>query len=219
MGPHMKMTSLRPIKPGDQERAATILRELGPAIEKYKDYKVALANGYRIFEPDVKAKSPQIHFNSTFGGGFTQGERVLDPTKPSSLMYEADPKLIYRLVGAMFVAPQNATEKELDKRIPLSIAQWHLHVNACFPPPGEDRDIMNPNSRFGLYGKITTAQECKAAGGRFLPVIFGWMVHAYPWEKDSKSAWDPERQMPMPKRTSANCADAEKRMATSGLAL
>jgi hypothetical protein len=73
MGPHMKMTSLRPIKPGDQERAATILRELGPAIEKYKDYKVALANGYRIFEPDVKAKSPQIHFNSTFGGGFTQG--------------------------------------------------------------------------------------------------------------------------------------------------
>ena len=41
MGPHMKMTELRRPKPGDQERANEIVAKLRPAIEKYRDVKVA----------------------------------------------------------------------------------------------------------------------------------------------------------------------------------
>ena len=61
MGPHMFMTDLRPENAGDEKRAAEIVAELRPAIEKYKDYKVALADGFKIFLPDV----PQPHYHFT----------------------------------------------------------------------------------------------------------------------------------------------------------
>jgi hypothetical protein len=33
-----------------------------------------------------------------------------------------------------------------------------------------------------LKGSIATQEACDAANGRFQPVIFGWMVHVYPYE-------------------------------------
>ena len=37
---------------------------------------------------------------------------------------------------------------------------------------------------FGAFcgGSVSTEEACEAAGGRFHPVVFGWMVHAYPYE-------------------------------------
>jgi hypothetical protein len=84
----------------------------------------------------------------------------------------------------------------LDKRIPLSIAQWHQHVNFCFPPKERASEMFAPNPRFGMLGLITTEAECDAAGGRFFPRLFGWMVHVYPDETDPKNVWSVERQMP-----------------------
>jgi hypothetical protein len=49
MNPHMYMTALRPENPDDEKRAEQILTTLRPAIEKYKDYKAALADGYQIW--------------------------------------------------------------------------------------------------------------------------------------------------------------------------
>jgi hypothetical protein len=48
------------------------------------------------------------------------------------------------------------------------------------PPKGNRRhaDWM----KFGLRGSINTQAACDAAGGTFYPVIFGWMVHVYPYE-------------------------------------
>ena len=37
MGPHMRMTSMRSARPGDEKRADEVLATLRPAIEKYKD--------------------------------------------------------------------------------------------------------------------------------------------------------------------------------------
>ena len=28
------------------------------------------------------------------------------------------------------------SEDQLSERVPLSVAQWHAHVNLCFPPEG-----------------------------------------------------------------------------------
>jgi hypothetical protein len=53
MSAHMFMTDLRPANAVDEKRAAEILTELRPAIEKYRDYKVALAEGFQIFLPNV----------------------------------------------------------------------------------------------------------------------------------------------------------------------
>jgi len=49
MGPHMKMTALRPARPGDAERAQKVVEASRKASEKYMDYHVALAEGFKIF--------------------------------------------------------------------------------------------------------------------------------------------------------------------------
>ena len=100
----------------------------------------------------------------------------------------------YRLVGVMYTAPKRYTEDDLNQRIPLSIAQWHEHVNFCTPPAGRSAEMMNPNPKFGLRGSIATQAECDAAGGKFYPVIFNWMVHVYPLENDAAQIWSVDRQ-------------------------
>src|ERR1700685_4865622 len=49
MGPHMKMTALRPSQPGDAEKAEKIVEVARVAMEKYKDYHVALNGNFQIF--------------------------------------------------------------------------------------------------------------------------------------------------------------------------
>ncbi len=60
MGPHMKMTTLRDLKPGDQEKADQVLEAARSSAEKYKDYRAALADGYKIFLPSA-AEAVSLH--------------------------------------------------------------------------------------------------------------------------------------------------------------
>src|SRR5262245_25453788 len=41
MGPHMKMTSLRPLQAGDREKADEVVQAARTVAEKYQDYKIA----------------------------------------------------------------------------------------------------------------------------------------------------------------------------------
>ncbi len=54
--------------------------------------------------------------------------------------------------------------------------------------------MFQPHTKFGLKGSITTQEACDAAGGTFRPVIFNWMVHVYPFEKNAANIWSVERQ-------------------------
>jgi hypothetical protein len=54
--------------------------------------------------------------------------------------------------------------------------------------------MLGSNPKFGLKGSITTQTECDANGGEFHPVIFNWMVHLYPLEKDAARIWSVDRQ-------------------------
>jgi len=191
MGPHMKMTELRPAKPGDRERAEKIVAELRQSIAKYQDYHAALDDGYKIFLPNVKM--PMKHF--TNWNYAVEALFRFNPDHPTSLLYEQHGDT-YKLIGAMYTAPKRYTEDDLDKRVPLSVAQWHEHVNLCKPPKGQERDMLSAHARFGLRGSITTKQECEAAGGTFYPIIYNWMVHVYPFEKNPADVWSLERQMP-----------------------
>ena len=92
----------------------------------------------------------------------------------------------YKLVGVMYTAPYRASEEELNRRVPLSIARWHLHTNLCLPPAGGKADVLGTSAKFGLQGSIITAQACGEAGGTFLPHIFGWMVHVYPFMRRTR---------------------------------
>jgi len=189
MGPHMKMTSLRELKPGDQEKADQVVAAARKAAEQYSDYKAALADGYKIFLPNLPQR--QYHFTNyryAFEAAFN-----FNPEHPTSLLYEKHGD-DYKLIGVMYTAPKNANWNELDQRIPLSVAQWHAHINMCLPPSDRRNEAWGPNAKFGLAGSITTKLECDAAGGKFMPQIFGWMVHVYPFEQKPEDIWSVERQ-------------------------
>jgi hypothetical protein len=182
MGAHMFMTDIQPEGPGDAKRAQEIVDILGKSIRKYKDYRVAIEDGYQIFLPNVPQK--QYHFTNyrnAFAAAF-----VFNPAHPTSLLYKktADG---YELRGAMFTAPKSATEQQLNERVPLSIARWHEHVNFCMPPKGMPLKQVDWK-KFGA-GSIATEDACAQAGGRWIPQIFGWMVHVYPFETDPNKIW------------------------------
>jgi len=173
--PHMHMTAMRPETPEDAARAKEIVTQLRSGIEKYKDYHVALDEGYKIFLPNLP--QPEYHFTN-YVNGFLEAFKF-DPTRPTSLLYRKTSSG-YELVGAMYTMPKRATEEQLNARVPLSVAMWHLHTNLCMPQKGQFRNA--DWTKFGLKGSIATQDACDAVGGRFQPVIFGWMVHVYPYE-------------------------------------
>jgi hypothetical protein len=181
---HMSMTPAVPIKPGDQQKADAVVAAAKSAMAPYADYHKALADGFRIFLPDVP--QPQYHFTRLEYG--LAARSTFDPLKPTSLLYKKTGDS-YTLVGVMYTAKVTATEEELDERIPLSIGHWHQHINFCKAPSGQKAAYFGPNAKFGLAGSITTQEACEAAGGEFHPHIFGWMVHLYPNEADSKHVW------------------------------
>ena len=180
MGPHMKMTDMRPVQNGDRERATQVVDEARRAMAKYEDYHVALNDGFQIFLPDVPQK--QYHFTN-YRYGF-EAAFHFNPDHPTSLLYDktADG---YKLAGVMYTAPARFSQDELNERIPLSVAHWHEHVNFCFPPKDRNAEMGQKNPKFGMAGSISTREACDAAGGKFVPRVFGWMVHVYPNENDA----------------------------------
>ena len=190
MDVHMKMTALRPVKPGDQEKAQQVARVARKVCERYKDYKTALADGFHIFMPNIPHK--QYHFNNSEYA--REAAEHFNPEHPTSLLYEKDGEG-YKLIGVMYTAPAWTSEDELNERVPLSIVQWHAHVNLCLPPPNQSQAAANSEHRFGPEGSISKQTECEAVGGRFVPQIFGWMVHVYPFAQNPNDIWSVERQM------------------------
>lgn len=187
MSAHMKFTELRPANIQDEKRAAELVQVLRASIDRYRDYHMALDDGYLIFLP----KLPQAiyHFNNYENGLDAMFE--FDPAHPTSLLYKKTTGG-YELVGAMYTAPRGTSEDELNERVPLSVARWHEHVNICLPQrnKAQKRQVRRADfSKFGPNGSIATQAACQEAGGRWFPVIFGWMVHVYPFERDPAKIW------------------------------
>lgn len=182
---HMYMTALTPSSPGDQQKADAIVAAAKAAMTPYQDYRKALADGYEIFLPNIP--QPQYHFtNHEYA---LSARQHFDPSKPTSLLYKKTADGGYKLVGVMYTDRVDASEEELNKRIPLSVARWHQHINFCKAPAGKKFEYFGPQAKFGLLGSITTREACEAAGGEFYPHLFGWMVHLYPYETDPKKMW------------------------------
>ena len=185
MAGHMYLTSRRPSQPGDQARADAIVAAARTAIAPYRDYRRALADGYRIFLPNI----PQAQYHFTNYANGRAAAEWFDPLKPTSLLYRKTADGGYDLIGAMYTDRVDASEDELNQRIPLSVARWHQHTNFCRAPLGQGAGYFGPRAKFGLLGSITTRGECAAAGGQFFPHVLGWMVHVYPYETDPAKVW------------------------------
>lgn len=195
MSAHMEMTNLLAANAADSIRAAKLVRELRTSIAKYKDVDVAVADGFKEFAPQIK--NQHVYHFTNYRWAFENAFRF-DAAKPTSLLYKKDVAGKFVLVGAMYTAPKRYTESQLNDRVPLSVAQWHKHVNWCMPPKGDAaawQTKKNGRPVFGPLG-VSTEEECTAAGGKFQPEVFGWMVHANVFASDDpKVIWHDDHGM------------------------
>jgi hypothetical protein len=126
------------------------------AAERYCDYRRAQADGYTIFMPDQL----QNVYHFIRASSSLADKQRFDPDQPPALLYTKidGPSPAYKLVGVMYMARYGATEEELNARIPLSIAHWHVHLNLCVPPRLEQRNWLMGDPTFGLNGSIITGR-------------------------------------------------------------
>ncbi len=175
--PHMRHTAHRVGTAADSARARAIVDTLRRTIAKYADTSAAVADGYRMFSRQLRFR-PVFHFTSRQNA--LANETSFDPARPTSLLYERRPDGRLELTGAMYTAPRRATEDQLNARIPLGIAPWHIHINICEPPSNAQqrrRETRNGRMLFGPAGEIATKAECDAVGGVFRAVDYNWMIH------------------------------------------
>ena len=182
--PHMRMSPTRAPSAADSARANKVVADAREALVRFKDVRVAEREGYKMFAPNVK-NQPVYHFTSMRAA--VREHFTFDPARPSSLLYKENGDGSMRLVGAMYGAPKDASWDELNERIPLSMARWHLHTNMCVPRLAQlerwkESDGGKPV--FGPLSPIATRDACDAVDGRFLPVVFNWMVHVNLFEDD-----------------------------------
>jgi len=215
MDAHMKMTAPRTATQADLDRADYVAETCRRALVPYHNYRVALAHGFRIFLPQIP--QPVYHFTDFRASG-EEYRGNFDLNHPGSVLYVKGDSGEYELVGAMYSAPPDYTEDQLNDLIPLSVSRWHQHVNICLPQgislddllmdevgagrpgmPGMLPVANNPSAesinrkagfladgRFGFEGKIADRVACESAGGHFVPLAFGWMVHVYPLNGDDR---------------------------------
>jgi hypothetical protein len=104
--------------------AAKLAAATAAGIAKYADVDVALADGYRPFgSPDAL----MVHYGNS---RFEKDGRVLDPTRPETLVYAGTPDGPL-LLGAMYSLPG------LDRTPPDvggPLTPWHVHTNVCVGP-------------------------------------------------------------------------------------
>ena len=189
--PQTLMTRLTAPERGDRQRAERILEEARRALRPYRDPAVAEAAGYRPFPPNPGPDLPVVHFVNT---GIDE-EHGVDYARPGSILYERNARGELELLGAMYTAPVSADLDELDRRVPLSVTQWHLHQNVCVPRPLWDEEEWARTARDGrpLYGPgspTVTESACDRIGGRFLPTVFGWMAHVNAYADDPADVWN-----------------------------
>jgi hypothetical protein len=191
---HMRMTVLRPQTSADSARAESLVATMRRVLTRYRDVQVAEAEGFREFLPGVQ----QAVYHFTNWRWALAARFRFDPARPTSLLYRRGSDSGFALVGAMYTAPAGASEDELNRRVPLSVARWHEHINCCLPPRGAAerwRERRDDQPVFGPHSPIATRAACDSVGGRFFPRIFGWMVHVNAFAgNDAATIWgmDPD---------------------------
>lgn len=155
-----------PVSYTELVKTAALLEIARHATEKYKDVRVAEANGYKAIGPDVPGMG--FHFVGPHGGS------AFDIERPPILLYEKDSSIAggYALVGVsyLFTSAEGPDGQPANPPFPKALAQWHRHTNICVLADRSVQTNLNES-------------ECATQGGRFAAQT-QWMVHAWIW-KDS----------------------------------
>ena len=185
---HMQMSLPGAPRPGDAQRAREIVAAAHDVLVHYADVNLALRDGYRPFFPSGRI-GEEVHYTNYRFARREQRQQV-DYRQPGSILYRRTPEGM-KAVGVMYTALRDSTPQQLDAVAPLSVATWHRHVDFCAGPktlPVSEQ--FGPDAQFGPQGSIHTQEACAAAHGLWIPVVFGWMTHVYPDEKNTWAGMD-----------------------------
>jgi len=103
---------LRPKQPGDKEKVITVVATAKAAIERYKDYRKALDDGYVIANP--KLKQPQYHFMNQAN---TRKLISTSTEQANSIALSPNSDAGIQAGGRDVHSEPDATEDELNERI------------------------------------------------------------------------------------------------------
>jgi Ni/Co efflux regulator RcnB len=176
-GPHLTVTPRWAEQPGDRERADSLVTVARRALERFRDVSAAEAAGYHRFAPG--ARRPRVYHYVNRAAGLMARFRF-DPARPTALLYRPDGSGGLELLGAMYTMPDGASLEQLNRRIPLSVGQWHQHTNICVP-------VRRGEGSLALL-RLATRDDCRAAGGRFRERS-AWMIHVNLFAADSQEIW------------------------------
>jgi hypothetical protein len=164
------------------EQTASQLEKARQATEKYRDVKVAEADGFRAIGPDVLGMG--IHYVHVAGGHPSQPgshSSGFDIEHPDILLYEKDPSSAsgYALVGVSYLltADTDTDGQPKNPPFPKVLAPWHRHSDLCVFP---DRSVK---------GDLDEGQ-CTAHSGRFTGLT-QWMIHAWIWKDSPAGVFSP----------------------------
>jgi hypothetical protein len=213
MSAHMRLTKLRARTPGDVARARDILSTLRRVLQPYRNYRAALLQGDRIFMPsvpqDVYHFVDYAASNQEYTGNFNREHpgSLLYVKKPGGdyvlvgAMYSAPADFTPDQLNELVPLSIARWHQHVNICLPIGITLDDLlrgyvggddtglpgmiPVSASPDALRLDREYgVFADGRFGFEGTIADAQSCRAAGGHFLPLAFGWMVHVYPYSGD-----------------------------------
>jgi hypothetical protein len=161
---HHEHASGAAVSYAELKETVTELEAARRGTEKYKDVRVAEADGYRAYGPDVPGMG--IHYIQEHGPDEFSLER------PSILLYEKDASVPggFALVGVSYLlrAGEGSDGQPVNSPFPKALAKWHRHENICV--------LADRSTPPGL-----TEEQCAAKGGHFTAET-QWMVHAWIWK-------------------------------------
>lgn len=158
------------------ERTAAQLDRVREMTAKYRDVRVAMADGYKQTET-TELPGMGIHF-----------VRELEPTalsleKPPILVYEKNSSAPggFALAGVAYILAdkEGPDGQPVNNPFPKPLAIWHHHANVCMLPP--------PHDPLEHTTKLSEAQ-CKEQGGHFNDE---WMIHAWVWKDSPLGVFSP----------------------------
>ena len=149
--PHLRVTPTHPATAADSARGDSLVRVARQAISRYESVDVAEQDGYRVRVEKMK-QAKVLHYTNVRNALRARFE--FDPARPTSLLYQRAAGGQLQLIGVMYTVPGSASLDELNARVPLSLVQWHQHINICLPADGSERGG-------GLRG-----QECEVRPAR-----------------------------------------------------
>jgi hypothetical protein len=191
MGNHMQMSLKGEPQPGDEQHAQKIVTAARAVLVRYADVDAALHDGYKPFHPTGRMGEEVHYTNYRFA---RREQHDVDYRQPGSILYRRIPEGM-KAVGVMYTAPRDSTPEQLNGVAPLSIATWHRHVDFCAGPRSLPlSEQFGPGTQFGPQGSIHAEDACIAAHGLWIPVVFGWMTHVYPDDRQTWAGMDMEME-------------------------